>query len=148
MYDTLLPSSLRIGVLRGGPSSEYDVSLQSGAHVLKHLSETHKPVDIFISRDGAWHVGGVEKSPERILKHMDVVFNALHGTFGEDSKVQDLLNSHDIPYTGSDKLPSAIAMNKWLTKERLKLVGIKTPVAVLIRADDSLDQKHVSLNGD
>ncbi len=50
-----LPSSLHIGVIRGGPSSDYDISLKTGAYILKQLSETHKPIDIFISRDGKWH---------------------------------------------------------------------------------------------
>ena len=90
-----LSSSLRIGVLRGGPSSEYDVSLKSGHEVLKHLSQTHKPLDIFISRNGTWHVQGIERSPERILKHVDVIFNALHGKFGEDGRVQEILDIKD-----------------------------------------------------
>ena len=133
-----IPQSLRIGVLRGGLSSEYDVSLKSGANVLRHLSETHKPIDIFISKRGIWHMQGVEKLPERILPHVDVVWNALHGTYGEDGKVQELLNRHGIPYTGSDRFSSAIAMNKWMTKERIIRAGIKTPIYTRIRRDDLL----------
>ncbi len=136
-----LPSSLHIGVLRGGPSPEYDISLKSGANVLKHLSETHRPLDIFISRDGKWHMQGVEKSPERILKNVDVVFNALHGTYGEDGGVQEVLNHLGIPYTGSGRLESAITMNKWLTKERAISVGIKTPVFAIVRETDNLSEK-------
>lgn len=136
-----LPSSLRIGVLRGGPSKEYDVSLKSGANVLKHLSETHRPVDIFISKDGKWHVNGVEKSPERILKNVDVVFNALHGAYGEDGQVQEVLNHHGVPYTGSGRYESAVAMNKWVTKEIAQEVGIKTPLAMLVRQTDYLSDK-------
>ena len=54
-----LPSSLRIGVIRGGVSPEYESSLKSGANVLKDLSETHKLLDIFISQDGIWHMQGM-----------------------------------------------------------------------------------------
>ncbi len=136
-----LPRTLRIGVIRGGPSSEYDVSLQTGKSVLKHLSETHRPVDIYISRDGKWHIKGIERSPERILGHVDVVFNALHGKYGEDGVVQDILNRHGAKYTGSDRYPSAIAMNKWLTKEKAKSFGIKTPIASLIKNDDDIKTK-------
>lgn len=136
-----IPTSLRIGVIRGGPSSEYDVSIKSGSSVLKSLGETHRPIDIFISQDGKWHIQGVERSPERILKTVDVVFNALHGEFGEDGKVQEILDHHGVPYTGSDKYSSAIAMNKHLTKEKLKKVGIKTPIHFLVRNSDNIATK-------
>ena len=137
---TLSPS-LRIGVLRGGPSSEYDVSLKTGANVLKHLSATHRPIDIFITKDGKWHMNGVERSPERILKNVDVIFNALHGSYGEDGGVQEVLDCLGVPYTGSGKMESAIAMNKWMTKERAILAGIKTPISTLVRQTDSLTDK-------
>ena len=136
-----LPQSLRIGVLRGGPSPEYEISLQSGSFVLKNLSETHKPIDIFISRDGKWHVQGIERSPERILSHLDVLWNALYGQYGEDGKVQEILKHHGVMYTGSDKFSSSVAMNKWITKERAILAGIKTPLAFIVRPDDSLFEK-------
>lgn len=136
-----LPSGIRIGVLRGGSSPEYDISIKTGSHILNNLRETHQPVDIFISRDGKWHMQGVERTPDRILNHVDVVFNALHGTFGEDGHVQDILNRHGIKYTGSDKYSSAISMNKWLTKEKAKSVGIKTPLAFIVRQEDSIPEK-------
>lgn len=136
-----LPSSLHIGVVRGGPSPEYDVSLKTGANVLRHFSETHIPIDIFISKDGKWHMNGLERSPERILKHVDVVFNALHGAYGEDGGVQEILDHHGVPYTGSNRYASAIAMNKWITKEKAILAGIKTPISILVRRTDSLEDK-------
>ncbi|MEQ1500462.1 MAG: ATP-grasp domain-containing protein [Parcubacteria group bacterium] len=136
-----LPSLLHIGVIRGGPSSDYDISLKTGAHILRNLSETHKPIDIFISRDGKWHLNGLERTPERIFKHVDVVFNAMHGTFGEDGKVQDILNHHGVKYVGSDKYPSAIAMNRWKAKEVLSLAGVKTPIFKIVRNTDSVFDK-------
>ena len=108
---------MRIGVLRGGPSSEYEVSLKTGANVLKALSETHRPLDIFISKDGKWHREGVERTPDHALLGVDVVFNALHGEYGEDGKVQQILQQLGIPYTGSDSIASALAMNKVLSKK-------------------------------
>lgn len=136
-----LPQTLRIGVIRGGPSSEYDISLQTGKSVLEHLSETHRPIDIYISRDGKWHIKGIERPPERIFGHVDVIFNALHGKYGEDGVVQEILNRHGVKYTGSDRYPSAVAMNKWLTKEKAKSFGIKTPIAHLVKKDDDLKTK-------
>lgn len=136
-----LPDSLRIGVIRGGPSSEYDVSIKTGAHILEVLSETHRPIDIFISKDGQWHMQGLEKSPAQILKNVDVVLNALHGEYGEDGKLQELLEAHGVKFTGSKKYPSSLAMNKWQTKEHLKQIGIKTPTYVLVRQTDDLKEK-------
>lgn len=136
-----LPDSLKIGVIRGGISNEYDTSLLSGAHVIELLSDTHRPIDIFISKDGVWHMHGLEKSPEKILKNVDVVWNALHGAYGEDGKLQELLSHHGVKYTGSEKYPSSLAVNRWLTREHLKDFGIKTPTSVLVRQNDNLKQK-------
>jgi D-alanine-D-alanine ligase len=136
-----LPSSLRIGVLRGGPSPEYDVSLKSGANVLRQLSNTHTPLDIFVSKDGTWHMHGLARSPDRILKHVDVVYNAMHGAYGEDGTIQQILDSHGVPYTGSDRIASALSMNKWLTKESVKKAGVKTPISILVRGVDEIKEK-------
>ncbi len=122
-------SRIRVGVLRGGPSSEYDVSLKTGASVLKNLpQDKYQPVDVFISKDGVWHVHGVAKKPEQVIKHLDVVFNAMHGQFGEDGTVQKFLDTHGVKYTGSGALASAIGMNKSLSKKHYKASGLRTPI--------------------
>jgi len=128
---------IKVAVLRGGPSSEYDVSLKSGETVLKHLPDHYDPLDIYISKDGQWHMHGISKEPQNILKHVDVVFNALHGEYGEDGTVQKTLETFGIPFTGSSSLSSAIAMNKFRTKEIAKLHNIKSPAHVLLKKDDS-----------
>lgn len=137
-------SKLRVGVVRGGTSSEYPVSLKTGGSVIKHLpASKYRVHDVLITRDGKWHFDGVEKKPEQILKHVDVLFNALHGEFGEDGKIQALLDTYKAAYTGSGALSSAIAMNKVLTKKHLAHhatqggVGkIKTAVHLVLRKDD------------
>ena len=71
---------IRVGVLRGGPSSEYEVSLGTGAAVLQHLpEEKYLPIDVFISRDGTWHVRGMPRDHQSIFSSIDVFFNAIHG---------------------------------------------------------------------
>lgn len=122
-------SRIKVGILRGGPSSEYEVSLKSGATVLKHLKEEHyHPYDIFISKDGTWHHSGLPIKPEQAFKKIDVVFNALHGEYGEDGKVQQILEMHGVPYTGSDALSSALGMNKLMSKKVFIQHGLKTPL--------------------
>lgn len=59
-------TKLRVGVLRGGPSSEYEVSLKTGSTILKALAEKYQPHDIFVTKDGIWHLDGVEKTPEKL----------------------------------------------------------------------------------
>lgn len=115
----------RIGVLRGGPSSEYEVSLKTGASILKHLpSERYEGKDILIDRSGVWHLRGLPIEPRRALSQVDVVINGLHGTYGEDGTVQKILQMHNVPYTGSDALSSGIAMNKVMTKTRAAAAGL------------------------
>jgi len=121
-----------VGVLRGGPSSEYDISLLSGQAVLQHLPEDFGRRDILVTRDGRWHIDGIETTPDRLHGRVDVIWNAMHGQYGEDGKVQQIFERHYIPYTGSGPLASAIAMNKILTKEHYKKEGIKTPRAVVL----------------
>ncbi len=136
-----LPSSLHIGVLRGGPGADYETSLVTGDNVLNTFRDTHAPLDIFISEDGKWHMNGVERSPERILKNVDVVWNALHGAYGEDGGVQEILDAHGVLYTGSGRYPSAITRNRFLAKQNASQFGIKTPVSMLVRREDILRRK-------
>ena len=127
---------MRVGVLRGGPSSEYEVSLKSGASVLKHLPDKYHAIDIFIDRAGAWHLHGIPYEPHRALSYVDAVWNALHGEYGEDGGVQELLDAHAVPYSGSGRFASAMAMNKAAAKGMLAEQGIKTPYYRIVRAED------------
>lgn len=115
-----------VAVLRGGPSDEYTISMQTGAGVLAALSDT--PVhtkDIVITRDSQWLCDGYQQEPEKALYGVDVVFIALHGAYGEDGTIQRLLERFSIPYTGSGPYASALAMNKVIAKDYLKESGIK-----------------------
>ncbi len=138
---------IRVGVIRGGPSKEYEVSLSSGANVLSHLrsdelNKKYKPIDILIDKNGAWHVGGKPANMAHISNSVDVIFNALHGDFGEDGKVQQMLEQWKIPYTGSSPFASALGYNKALAKEEFKRLGIKTPNSLILLAEENLRGKE------
>lgn len=133
-------SSIVVGVLRGGPSAEYDVSLRTGANVLNALRDRYKVRDILIDRDGRWHIDGLERLPARILPHLDVTFIALHGNYGEDGRVQQILDSFNVPYTGAQSLPSALGMNKWLSKKFFREHKINTPRAVIFDSNARPDE--------
>ncbi len=134
-------SKLQVAVLRGGPSLQYDLSLQTGATVLNNMPEKYQAHDILISKDGIWHREGLERSPDRALSHIDVVFNALHGEYGEDGKVQRILDSLAIPYTGSGAIASSLGMNKILSKKIFEQHNIKTPYYAVIKREDNLQDK-------
>ena len=122
-----------VGVLRGGPSSEYEVSLKTGSSVLKHLHpERFDARDIFIDRKGVWHVHGAPVTPDQALRGVDVVFNAMHGEYGEDGVVQRVLDALNMPYTGSGASASSLAFDKHKTKQEIKRLNIKTPRALVL----------------
>jgi len=132
-----------VGVLRGGPSREHDVSLQTGAAMISNLPEERYIVrDIYIDKDGQWHDRGRPISPERILRQVDVILNGLHGEYGEDGEVQKLLERFGIPYTGADSFGSYLAMHKLMSKTRAKEAGFLTPKFYYI--DDALESEHVA----
>src|SRR3989338_1452222 len=132
-------AKIRVGVLRGGPSSEYEVSLKTGENVLKFLPSRYEGRDILLTRDGKWHFDGLENPPDKIFRHIDVIFNALHGEFGEDCKLQQILEAHKIPFTGSGSFSSALAMNKVLARKIFEGAGIKMPRGFVIKKDDDLN---------
>lgn len=119
--------NLRVAVLRGGPSEEYDVSMKTGAGVLAALARQGvQTTDIIINKQGEWMVHGFTRVPAAALSTADVAFVALHGAYGEDGTVQRILDRTGIRYTGSRAYPSALAMNKILTKDIMRSAGIKT----------------------
>lgn len=122
-----------VGVLRGGPSSEYEVSLKSGASILTALDqERYEPRDVFIDRSGAWHMHGVAVDPERALRGIDVAFNVIHGEYGEDGQLHRVLDTYGVPYTGSDAATSSLVFNKYKTNEAVKKFGVKVPRGILV----------------
>ncbi len=131
-------SHIKVGVLRGGGdesgSDGYDLSMAMGQRVIDMLRREpycreYEPVDIIIDRKGVWHIGGFPVLAERALRHIDVVFNALHGTYGGDGRVQHILETFHMPFTGSTAAGTMMAKDKKLTRDTLKRAGIKTPYA-------------------
>jgi len=124
-------------VLRGGPSLEHEISLKTGETVLRNLPK-YSTKDIFINKAGEWHLDGKLAHHDRIFRQIDVVFNALHGEYGEDGKVQQLLEAFGVPYTGSGVMASALGMNKILARQAFKSVGLKVPSGFKIILENRL----------
>ena len=123
----------RVAVVRGGPSSEYEISMSTGTGVIDALKKLGYNVsDVIVSKKGEWLVNGMVKKPEIALMTTDVVFIAMHGTYGEDGTIQKICERLHIPFTGSNSFPSSIAFNKDNTKRALLSHNIKTPKHVKI----------------
>ena len=99
----------KIGVVMGGPSAEREVSLNTGKAIVAALQEKE------------YDVVGIDLDPPNFVEQLrengvDVVFNAIHGLYGEDGRMQGALELLGIPYTGSGVLASAMAMDKGVSK--------------------------------
>jgi D-alanine-D-alanine ligase len=118
---------LKIAVLKGGRSSEREISLKTGKAVAEGLRRLgHEVIELDTE----------ENFPQNLIEAQpDLVFIALHGPYGEDGRVQGLLDMLEIPYVGTGVLGSAIAMDKEFTKKILRFEGIPTPDWVCVRKD-------------
>jgi D-alanine-D-alanine ligase len=113
---------LMITVMLGGPSAEREVSLKSGDGVAKALRSLGHEVVELDPQNESW----------KLPKSTDVVFLALHGTYGEDGTVQSELEKLGMPYTGCDAEASRIGFDKVLTKQRCIAAGVPTARFLLI----------------
>jgi D-alanine-D-alanine ligase len=115
----------RVAVLMGGPSSEREVSLVSGRECALGLRQAgYDSYTIDVTHDVVALVRALDPRP-------DVVFNALHGRFGEDGCVQGVLEFLSIPYTHSGLLASALAMDKPMAKRLFAAAGLRCPEGVV-----------------
>ena len=125
-----------VAVLMGGWSAEREVSLMSGAAVTRALNDQGFDVTaIDVQRDMGTLL-------TRLYPKPDIVFNTLHGRFGEDGCVQGLLDILNIPYTHSGLLASALAMDKVMAKRIFQMAGIQVADHV-IASSQTLSKTHV-----
>jgi D-alanine-D-alanine ligase len=115
----------KVAVLMGGISAEREVSLKSGAAVLKALLAQGIEAEAFDPKEEVLSA----------LTKYDKVFINLHGRYGEDGCIQGALEMMQIPYTGSGVMASSIAMDKWRTKLLWRANGIATPLFELVTAN-------------
>jgi D-alanine-D-alanine ligase len=113
---------LKIAVMLGGPSAEREVSLRSGGQAAEALRSLGHEVEEVDPQAGEW----------KLPAGTEVVFLALHGTYGEDGTVQLRLEELGVPYTGCDPEASRIGFDKALTKQRCVAAGVPTARFTLI----------------
>ncbi len=129
----------KIGVLMGGMSSEREVSLRSGGAVFNALKKIGYNA---VAIDAASNICEVLKNEK-----VDIAFLVLHGGWGEDGSIQGLLEVMGIPYTGSDVISSAIAMNKAASKKIFLYYKIPVPsFTVVSENSETLNSQLSTLN--
>ena len=122
----ILKHRKKIVVVMGGPSTEAEVSRRTGAAILQALQSK------------GYNVEGMELNPPTFASDIkasgcDIVFNAVHGKYGEDGQIQGTLDMLNIPYTSSDVLASALTMDKVMAKRIFIAKNIPTPRFVVYR---------------
>ena len=123
---------MNIAVLMGGSSAEREISLKSGVAIIEALIDRVSNV---------FSVDPIKPDWISELSHVDFVFIALHGSFGEDGRVQGLLELKNIPYSGTGVLGSALGMDKLRAKQLWKGIGVSTPEFYQI--DETTDFKRI-----
>ena len=126
-----------IAVLRGGLSMESEVSNSSANFVIKALKSIgHNTLDINVDKGFLnWAIKNKE--------HIDIFFNALHGKWGEDGKIQGVLEYLGVPYTHSGVTASAIGMDKELSKKIFKNAGIEVPNGFVVSKKNLLKKDPI-----
>lgn len=128
----------KVAVLMGGVAAEREISLKSGAAVAKALQSSGIDAQ-------AIDVTKVEELVE-ISQNFDRAFIALHGRWGEDGQVQAILQSLNMPFTGSKMAASAIAMDKLRAKWLWRGLGLPTPDFVYVSEQQPLDKETFNLD--
>lgn len=106
----------KVAVLLGGPGSEREVSLRSGAAVARALRSLGARVEEVDVRDASF----------TLPSDVDLAYNMIHGTFGEDGQIQEILEKRGIPYTGEGVTGSRVAFDKILSKTKFDEHGVPT----------------------
>ena len=126
-----MKNKIRIAVLAGGWSGEREVSLKSGKTVYAALNRERYEVTMYDPRDA------LEVLTQRRAE-IDLAFILLHGKFGEDGRVQGMLDVLHIPFVGSGVLASAMAMNKRIAKDIFRGVGLRVAEEVALNRGERL----------
>ncbi len=142
-----------VAVVCGGDSGEYEISINSGKLVCEYLDREKYRVFLIIIRKNSWKAMLDESTEIEVDKNdfsifhagekirFDVVFNAIHGTPGEDGKLAGYFDILGIPYTNSSHVVSAITFNKFFCKQVVQSSGVSLADGVLLRRGRPFDAK-------
>jgi len=144
----------KIAIVAGGDSSEYEISIQSAAELLKVLDTDKYEAYIVQIRENNWKAQvnqnqiDIDKNDFSFIHegqqiYFDCVLMAIHGIPGEDGKLQSYFDLIGIPYTSCGAFCSALSFNKFACKTFLKEFGIPVAKSVMVRKDEQIDLKEI-----
>ncbi len=163
----MIYKKINMAIFFGGKSAEHEVSIESIKNTIK-IALSHSDIvnvyPIYITKDGKWYY--VDKNIKKIKKISNVrydftsgkfiinkktvdihfCFSMIHGTGGEDGKLQGFFETINVPYAGSDVLASAISMNKRLSKRIVKMVGVNVLDDVCFTKDEFEKERDKIIN--
>ena len=139
----------KVAVIYGGYSSEFQISEKSAGMIFDHIDrDLYEPYLVVISRE-SWHVnlkGGAVASIDKNkftymeneqVQRFDVAFITIHGTPGEDGKLQAYFDMIDLSYVNSSAFAASLTFNKWACNAFLRNFGVATARSILLRKGDS-----------
>jgi D-alanine-D-alanine ligase len=144
-----------VAVICGGNSGEYDISIQSGKVVAESLPHEKFKGYLVIVKDSGWYVEYPDGRQFPVLKEdfsfvaegvkvrFDLVFNAIHGTPGEDGKILGYFDVLGIPYTSSSMLVSALTFNKDICKRVVASHGVRVAKSVLLKKNHQMNARMI-----
>lgn len=145
----------KIAVIAGGDSGEYEISIKSAGVVKKHLESAKFECFLIVIKGKEWFyhdndgvVFLVNKEdfsvnlPGRVLS-FDAVFVAIHGTPGEDGRIQGYLDLLDIPYTSCDQATSALTFDKFFCNHFVSSFGIKISRSIILNKNEKIDEEDI-----
>ena len=131
-----LENKTRIAVLSGGWSKERVISLKSGKAIFDALDKSKYDVLVYDPREDLQLLWNIRHD-------VDLALILLHGRYGEDGRIQGLLDHFQIPFMGSGVLASAMAMNKRVTKDVYRSIGLPVPKDVVLRKPESFSLENI-----
>lgn len=129
---------MKIAVIYGGISSERDVSIKTGNEIISNLDKEKYEIIPFL----------IDKKQDVLkIKDLDIDFAyiALHGNFGENGEIQSILETLNIPYSGTDVKSSALCMDKQLTKEIVKNANVRVIDGISLRKGEKINFNDINL---
>ena len=129
-------------IIFGGKSNEHEVSIKSAKSIVKYINKEKYNIKlVYINKEGKWLLCNninklsnlIELKDFKILTLSDIVFPILHGSYGEDGKIQGLFEMLNVAYVGCNQISSCIAMDKGITKMLLDNIDIPQAKYIIIK---------------
>lgn len=124
-------TKIRVGVIRSGAGVYYSSSLRKGgdliSHILENLNSKYKVIDIFIDKNGVWHINGLPIIPADLVRKIDIIWNVSKypGLFS-------ILNNFSIPCVGNNSFLTVLENSKEMLQMHMKHIGIKMPRSMIL----------------